>query len=128
MRRHIGRFTAALLLAIVPAILGTLGALLYTDSGTRLLGRLAGQELTARFRGSFEIARVSGSFLGGVELTDVHIRDSSNAPFADVARIAVRYALPNLLALMTNAHIELSRIAGDAVRKIDPTALPARTP
>ena len=98
MRRHIGRFTAALLLAIVPAILGTLGALLYTDSGTRLLGRLTGQELTARFRGSFEIARVSGSFLGGVELTDVQIRDSSNAPFADVSRIAVRYALPNLLA------------------------------
>ena len=109
MRRHIGRFSAALLLAIVPAMLGTLAALLYTDSGTRLLGRIAGQELTARFRGSFEVGRVSGSFLNGVELTDVHIRDSSNAPFADVKRIAVRYILPNLLAgqvIFTGAELD----------------------
>ncbi|MEO8635305.1 MAG: translocation/assembly module TamB domain-containing protein [Gemmatimonadales bacterium] len=109
MRRHIGRFSAALLLAIVPAILGALGALLYSDAGTLLLGRLVSEELTAAFRGHFEIARVSGSFLGGIELTDVHIRDSSNAPFADVKRIVVTYALPNLLAgqiIFTSAELD----------------------
>jgi len=109
MRRHIGRFSAALLLAIVPAVLGTLAALLYTDSGTLLLGRIVGQELTARFRGSVEIRRISGSFFRGVELADVRIRDSSNAPFADVKRIVVTYALPNLLAgqiIFTSAELD----------------------
>ncbi len=109
MRRHIGRFSAALLLAIVPAIVGTLGALLYSDAGTVLLGRIAGEQLTASFRGHFTIGRISGTFFRGVELTDVHIRDSSDAPFADVKRMRVTYALPNLLAgqvIFTSADLD----------------------
>jgi autotransporter translocation and assembly factor TamB len=98
MRRHIGRFSAALLLALVPAVLGTATAILYTDAGTTLLGRLASQILSGHFRGHFETSRVSGTFIGSLQLDDVVIRDSLDQPFATVDRILVAYTLPNLLA------------------------------
>lgn len=98
MRRHLGRFSAALLLALVPAALGTAMAILYSGAGTRLLGRLAGQLLSGQFRGRIELSRVSGTFLGSVQLDSVRIRDSLDQPFATVDRIVVRYTLPNLLA------------------------------
>ncbi len=98
MRRHIGRFSAALVLAILPAVLGTASAIMYTGAGTVLLGRLAGQFLSSHFRGEFEMSRVSGTFLSSIRLDDVIIRDTLGQPFASVPRIEVQYALPNLLA------------------------------
>lgn len=50
MRRRRIRLAAALLLAVLPAVLGTATAVLYTDAGNEALGRLAGQELSRRFR------------------------------------------------------------------------------
>ncbi len=98
MRRHLRRLPAALLLALLPTALGTATALLYTGAGHATLGRLAGAELTSRFRGHFSVGTVSGSFFRGVVLDDVAIQDSAGEPFATVRRMAVRYRLPELLA------------------------------
>ncbi len=108
MRRRIGHFTVALLLALVPAVLGTSSAILYTRAGNRLLGRLASQELSGHFRGQFELSRVSGTFFSNLLLENVVIRDSLGQPFATVPRILVVYALPNLLAgRIVFSHAEL---------------------
>ncbi len=98
MKRHLVRLPGALLLALVPAALGTATALLYTEAGHLALGRLAARELSARFRGRFEVERVSGSFLRSVELDRVAILDTLGEPFATVRRIAVRYRMPDLFA------------------------------
>ncbi len=96
--RRAPRVIAALVLAIIPAALGTVAALLYSGGGTTLLGRLASQELSRVFRGQFEVQRISGSFLRSVTLDSLVIHDSSGAIFARVPRIRVTYLLPNLLA------------------------------
>ncbi len=98
MRRRALRGLLAVLVALVPALLGTVGALLYTGAGTATLGRLVAGELGRRFRGTFTLARVEGSVLRGVELADLTIRDSTGEPFATVRRLAVGYQLPDLAA------------------------------
>ncbi len=98
MRRRALRGLLAVLVALVPALLGTVGALLYTGAGAATLGRLVAGELGRSFRGTFTLARVEGSFLHGVELADLAIRDSAGEPFATVARLVVGYQLPDLAA------------------------------
>ena len=98
LRWHILRLTVAVLLGFVPAILGTLTAVLYTETGNKTLGRLAGRELSRLLRGRFEIGQVSGSFLRTLELHDLVIRDTLGQPFAAVPRFRVSYSAANLLA------------------------------
>lgn len=98
MRRRLPWLLSALVLALIPAALGTIVAVLYSGSGTRLLGRVAGTELSRIFRGQFSIQRIRGSFISGVEIDSLRIRDTLGEPFADVGRLRARYALPNLLA------------------------------
>jgi len=98
MRRALLRMLAAVTLALVPAALGTVAALLFTDAGQLTLGRLAGSELTRVFRGQFSVSRVVGNLVQGMELRTVVIRDTLGEPFAEVDRLRVRYLLPNLLS------------------------------
>ncbi len=98
LRWHLLRLTVAVLLGFVPAILGTLTAVLYTETGNKTLGRLAGRELSRLLRGRFEIGQVSGSFLRTLELHDLVIRDTLGQPFASVPRFRVSYSAANLLA------------------------------
>ncbi|HXG44694.1 MAG TPA: translocation/assembly module TamB domain-containing protein [Gemmatimonadales bacterium] len=98
MRRSLGRLAASLGLALVPALLGGGAALLYSEAGTRLLGRLAGLELGRVFRGRFAIERVAGSFVRGVELHRVEIRDTSGGLLALVPRLRVAYQPAQLAA------------------------------
>jgi hypothetical protein len=98
MRRRLPWLTAALVLALVPAVLGTVTALFYTATGNTLMGRLAGRELTRLLRGQFEIGRVTGSFIRTLELDDLVIRDTVGQPFATVRHLRVSYSMPNLLA------------------------------
>jgi hypothetical protein len=98
MRRRVYRLLVAMVLSLIPAVLGTVVAVLYSESGNRVLGRLAGPELTRMFRGQFEVGRVTGSFVHSLVLEDVVIRDTLGEPFATVPRLSVSFALPNLLA------------------------------
>ena len=98
MRRHLPRLLAAFLLSLIPAALGTVVALLYSNDGTLLLGRLAGTELSRLFRGQFELKRVSGSFVRSLVLDSLVIRDTLGEPFAEVPRLTARFTLPTLMA------------------------------
>lgn len=98
MRRRVYRWLAAMGLALLPAGLGTAMAILYSEAGNRILGRLVGPELTRMFRGRFEVGRVTGSFVRSLVLEDLVIRDTLGQPFVTVPRLSVRYTLPNLLA------------------------------
>ncbi len=98
MRRPPFRWLAAVVLALLPAALGTVVAVLYSEAGNRTLGRLIGPELTRMFRGRFEVGRVTGSFVGSLVLEDLVILDTLGQPFVSTPRLSVGFALPNLLA------------------------------
>jgi TamB, inner membrane protein subunit of TAM complex len=120
MRRHLPRLLAAFFLSLIPAALGTLGALLYSGDGTLLLGRLAGRELTRIFRGQFEVQRVSGSFVRSLVLDSLVIRDTLGEPFAAVPRLSARFTLPGLLAgRFVFAEVELDRPSVRIVKRKD---------
>ncbi|HEY7027942.1 MAG TPA: translocation/assembly module TamB domain-containing protein [Gemmatimonadales bacterium] len=98
MRRHVIRLFIAILLGTVPALLGGATALLFTETGRLLTGRLVAGELGRIMRGRFEVARVSGNFLRTLEFDNVVIRDTTGDLLADVPHIGVTYKLPNLIA------------------------------
>jgi hypothetical protein len=56
MRRHVIRLFIAILLGTVPAVLGGATALLFTETGRLLTGRLVAGELGRIMRGRFEVA------------------------------------------------------------------------
>ena len=98
MRRRLPRLLAAFVLSLIPAALGTIVAVLYSGSGTLLLGRLASTELSRLFRGEFRIHRISGSYLRSVVLDSLSIRDTLGQPFATVPKLTARFTLPTLIA------------------------------
>ena len=50
MRRRLPWLLSALVLALIPAALGTIVAVLYSGSGERLLGRVSGSEPSSGHR------------------------------------------------------------------------------
>jgi autotransporter translocation and assembly factor TamB len=98
MRRRLLRISVAMLLALIPSVIGGLTALLYTGTGQRALGRLVAGELSARFAGRFTIERIGGSFVRSVVLDGVSIQDSTGLPFASFRRLQVSYNRTHLLA------------------------------
>jgi autotransporter translocation and assembly factor TamB len=98
MRRRLLRLSVAVLLALIPSMIGGFTALLYTGTGQRALGRLVAGELSARFAGRFTIERIGGSFIRSVVLDQVRIQDSTGLPFASFQRLEVSYNRTHLLA------------------------------
>ncbi|HSR91336.1 MAG TPA: hypothetical protein VLK88_08510, partial [Gemmatimonadales bacterium] len=98
MRRHVIRLFVAILLGTVPALLGGATALLFTETGRLLTGRLVAGELGRVMRGRFEVARVSGNFWRTLEFDNVVIRDTTGDLLADIPHLEVRYKFPNLMA------------------------------
>jgi translocation and assembly module TamB len=98
MRRHVIRLFIAILLGTVPALLGGGTALLFTETGRLLTGRLVAGELGRVMRGRFEVARVSGNFWRTLEFDNVVIRDTTGDLLADIPHLEVRYKFPNLMA------------------------------
>lgn len=120
MRRRLPWLLSAFVLALVPAALGTAVAVLYSGSGTRLLGKIASAELSRIFRGTFTVQRIQGSFFRGIEIDSFSIRDTLGEPLAVGGRLRARYALPNLLAgriVMTD--VELSNASVRVVKRKD---------
>lgn len=98
MRRRLPRLLAAFVLSLIPAALGTIVAVLYSGSGTLLLGRVATIELSRVFRGQFKVHRISGSYLRSLVIDSLSIRDTLGEPFATVPRLTARFTLPTLIA------------------------------
>lgn len=98
MRRRVLHAILVLVLGTVPLVLGVVAALIWTDPGRDLLARNASRMLDGVFRGDLEIGELGGSFLFGLNLQDVILRDTAGVTFVRVPRIEVGYQVPNLLS------------------------------
>ena len=108
MGRKLIHALLVLLLGTVPMVLGILVALGGTGSGRLLVARNLSVILDGMLRADVDVGAVSGSFIFGVNLDRVVIRDTSGALFVDVPRIEVGYSLPNLLAnriILSGVHL-----------------------
>lgn len=85
-------------LVLLATAAGTLLALMYSPPGRALLARTAGDWLTGRIAGQFEIGAMSGNLVNHLVLEDVVLRDSTGVLFATAPRLELHYTLPELLA------------------------------
>ncbi len=109
------RFVNAVLIIVlgtIPMVLGIVVALTMTGPGRDLLARGVSRYIDTLFRGDVEVGRIAGSFLFGLEIDRLTIRDTSGTLFADIPHLEVGYSLPNLLA---------NRIVLTGVRLVRPT-------
>jgi len=98
MRRRVAHFLFVTVLGALALVLGTVTAMTTSSPGRGLLARLVSDQLGRTLRGEFRFGAISGSFLRGLTLTDVSIRDTSGALLADLPSVEVTYNLPQLLA------------------------------
>ncbi|HEY3934163.1 MAG TPA: translocation/assembly module TamB domain-containing protein [Gemmatimonadales bacterium] len=88
--------TAVLLL--IPAALGTFGALVLTAPGHALLARIASRWITGAVAGAVEIGALRGNLWDHLELDSLVVRDERGAVVLSTPRLEVSYVLPELLA------------------------------
>ena len=108
MGRKLIHALLVLLLGTVPMVLGILLALGGTGSGRALVARSLSVYLDRMLRADVEVGAVSGTFLFGVNLDRVVIRDTSGVLFVDAPRIEVGYSIPNLIAnriILSGVHL-----------------------
>lgn len=98
MRRRLVHAFLVLMLGTVPALLGIVAALILTPPGRRLVAREVSRALDGVLNGDLEIGALHGSFIFGLRMDDVTLRDTSGVLFARVPHLEVSYQLPNLLA------------------------------
>jgi translocation and assembly module TamB len=111
-RRRLVHALLVLLLGTVPMVLGIVVAMTATGPGRSLLARGVSRYLDTMFRGDVEVGAISGSFLFGLNIDSLTIRDTAGVIFAQVPRLEVGYSIPNFLA---------NRIVLSGVRMVQPT-------
>ena len=112
MRRRLVHALLIILLGTVPMVLGVVVAMIWTAPGRSLLARGISQYMDTMFRGDVEVGALSGSFLFGLTIDDLTIRDTSGVLFAAIPRLEVGYSIPNFLA---------NRIVLTGVHMVEPT-------
>ena len=112
MKRRLVHALLVLLLGTVPMVLGVVLAMIWTRPGRELLARGVSQYMDTMFRGDVEVGALSGSFLFGLKIDRLTIRDTSGVLFADIPRLEVGYSISNFLA---------NRIVLTGVRMVQPT-------
>lgn len=98
MRRRVLHGILVVLLGTVPLVLGVLSALILTDPGRDLLARTASRMLDSLFRGDLEIGSIEGSFLFGLKLEDVVLKDTAGVTLAEIPAMSFEYQIPNLMS------------------------------
>ena len=98
MRRRLIHALLVILLGTVPMVLGVIVAMIWTAPGRDLLARGISRYIDTMFRGDVEVGAISGSFLFGVTIDGLTIRDTSGVLFAEIPRLEVGYSIPNFLA------------------------------
>lgn len=99
--RIVRRIIAALflpLVILVPTVIGTLAAIIFTPPGHALLARIATKWITDAVAGRVEIGKVSGNIWEHIDLRDVVVRDSAGAVVLSSPHIEASYILLELLA------------------------------
>ena len=112
MRRRLVHALLVILLGTIPMVLGVIVAMIWTRPGRDLLARGVSRYMDTLFRGDVEVGALSGSFLFGLNIDRLTIRDTSGVLFAEIPRLEVGYSIPNFLA---------NRIVLTGVRMVRPT-------
>ena len=98
MRRRPARFVFVFLLGTVAALIGIITSLTLTPPGRDLLARVVSDQLDRVVNGTIEVGGISGSFLYGITLENVVIRDTQGVLLAELPRARTGYALMRFLA------------------------------
>lgn len=98
MRRRVARWVFAIFGGTLAAALGTATALPFSPPGRRLLARVVTEFAPTLIRGSLSVTHVGGSFVSGLVLDSVVIRDTAGVLLAEIPRLTVGYQLPGLAA------------------------------
>lgn len=112
MGRRLVHALLVILLGTIPMVLGVVVAMTATGPGRDLLARGISRYIDSMFRGDVEVGAISGSFLFGLKIDGLTIRDTSGVLFAEIPRLEVGYSIPNFLA---------NRIVLTGVRLVQPT-------
>ncbi len=97
MRRSLLAWILVALCWLGGTVLGVAGAALRTDEGRRIVVEWAVRAANDALRGTLSVGQVGGSFLRGLEVTDVVIRDTAGVDLLTVDRVGLRYGLSDLL-------------------------------
>jgi hypothetical protein len=88
--------SAVALLALLLVVIGLGGVATRTDYGRERLRAFVASWLSARVHGSMYVGRISGSFLGGVILDSLEIRDDRGELFVASGEARVHYDLRDI--------------------------------
>lgn len=97
MKRRVGRFFFVLLLGTVATVIGIVTSMTLTPPGRDLLARVVSGQLVKIVNGTIEIGAISGSFVSGITLEDVVVRDTQGVLLADIPRARTGYSISSFL-------------------------------
>lgn len=97
MRRGVFPWMLVVLCWLGGTVLGVAGAALRTDEGRRIVVDWALGVANDALGGTVSVGQVGGSFLRGLEVSDVVIRDTAGVSLLAVDRVGLRYGLIDLL-------------------------------
>ena len=91
-------------------VLGVAGAALRTDEGRHIVVDWAMGVANQALGGTVSVGQVGGSFLRGLEVSDVVIRDTAGVDLLTVDRVGLRYGLGDLLrGRIVLGHLSVTR-------------------
>jgi hypothetical protein len=109
MRRKAARFLFVVVFGTLAGVLGIVTSMTLTPPGRALLARVVSDELDRVVNGTIEVGSISGSFLYGLTLQRLEVRDTQGVLLANVPRARVGYSLPRLLGgevVLTEVHLD----------------------
>jgi translocation and assembly module TamB len=109
MRHKAARFLFVVVFGTLAGVLGIVTSMTLTPPGRALLARVVSDELDRVVNGTIEVGSISGSFLYGLTLQRLEVRDTQGVLLANVPRARVGYSLPRLLAgevVLTEVHLD----------------------
>ncbi len=109
MRRKAARFLFVFVFGTLATVLGIVTSMTLTPPGRALLARVVSDELDRVVNGRIEVGSISGSFLYGLTLQRLVVRDTQGVLLASIPRARVGYSLPRLLGgevVLTEVHLD----------------------
>ena len=109
MRRKAARFLFVVVFGTIATVLGIVSSMTLTPPGRDLLARVVSSELDRVLNGSVEVGSISGSFLYGLTLERLVVRDTQGVLLVSIPRARVGYSLPRLLrgdVVLTHVHVD----------------------
>src|SRR5688500_17842197 len=96
-RKLVTLISAAIVLDLCIAAVALVVGVTQTGTGQDFVRRTIAQRIAPNVRGKLYVGRISGSFLGGVTIDSVEIRERDDSLFAAAGRIHIEYDVRDLL-------------------------------